>query len=113
MVLDKLQESLFGVPLAHLPPSKAHPEHRARRKKLEKESPAFSMGEFGIKAAMMGLLAVVACFPWEKELERNKEGKGQGEMERRDGERERRERREGRGGREGQRERGRRKRGRT
>lgn len=84
MVLDKLQESVFGVPLADLPPSKAHPEHRSRRKQLEKESPAFSMGEFGIKAAMMGLLALVACFPWEKELERGKrEGKrGRGERER-------------------------------
>jgi hypothetical protein len=71
MVLDKLQNSLFGAPLADLRPSKAHPEHRARRKQLERESPAFSMGEFGIKTAMMGLLALVACFPWEKEVEKH------------------------------------------
>jgi hypothetical protein len=98
MVLDKLQESFFGTDLR---PSKAHPEHRAHRKKLERESPAFSMQEFGIKTGMMALLALVACFPWEKELEEHERRKteeeervnGDGGRERGRDEDERRERR--------------------
>lgn len=71
MVLDKLQRKVFGAPLPDMRPSKAHPEHRARRKQLERDSPAFNMQDFGIKTAMIGLLALVACFPWEKELEKH------------------------------------------
>ena len=83
MVLDKLQRNVFGVPLADMRPSKAHPEHRARRKQLERESPAFNMQDFGIKTAMIGLLALVACFPWEKEVEKHERRREEeGEQER-------------------------------
>jgi hypothetical protein len=79
MVLDKLQDAVFAGPVPDVRPSKAHPEHRAKRKQLEKEHPAFSMQEFGIKAGMMALLAAVACFPWEKEVEKHHERRRQEE----------------------------------
>lgn len=96
MVLDKVQDALFSGPLPDVRPSKAHPEHRAKRKQLEKESPAFSMQEFGIKAGMMALLAAVACFPWEKELEKHEKRKA--EEEKKEGERDREKKGKDRGG---------------
>ncbi|KIN03797.1 hypothetical protein OIDMADRAFT_143290 [Oidiodendron maius Zn] len=89
MVLDKLQRKVFSPPFADMRPSKAHPEHRARRKQLERDSPAFDMKDFGIKTAMIGLLALVACFPWEKELEKHERRREE------EGERERTGRRKG------------------
>jgi hypothetical protein len=44
-------------------PSKAHPEHRAARKALEKEHPHFDIKELGLKAGVLMLLAGVALFP--------------------------------------------------
>jgi hypothetical protein len=44
-------------------PSKAHPEHRAARKALEKEHSHFDIKELGLKAGVLMLLAGVALFP--------------------------------------------------
>jgi hypothetical protein len=98
MVLNTVQKAVFGVP--DVRPSKAHPEERAKRKQLEKESPHFNMQDFVLKTGAMVLLAAVACFPWEKKreehvrdhhperLERRRTGNGEGRDEgRREGER--------------------------
>jgi hypothetical protein len=69
MVLDEVQKAVFGGPLPNMRPSKAHPEERAKRKQLEKESPHFNMQDCGLKTAALVLLAAVACFPWEKKRE--------------------------------------------
>ncbi|TAQ85606.1 hypothetical protein B7494_g6060 [Chlorociboria aeruginascens] len=54
--------------LVHLPdprPSKAHPDHRAHRKEIEKDA-AFDTKEIGIKGGLLLMLGLIACFPWEK-----------------------------------------------
>jgi hypothetical protein len=73
MVLQNLQHILLDGPLPDVRPSRAHPEHRAQRKRYEKESPHFSMSEFGIKAAVLAVLAALACIPWGEE-EKKREG---------------------------------------
>jgi hypothetical protein len=53
-------------------PSKAEPEARAARKRLEKENPHFDMVQnFAIKAAAIGALTALALFPWEKQVEKH------------------------------------------
>ncbi|KAN0090274.1 hypothetical protein V8E51_018853 [Hyaloscypha variabilis] len=44
-------------------PSKAHPVHRARRKAIEKSNPHFNLKEAGLKAAILAILAAIACYP--------------------------------------------------
>jgi len=52
-------------------PSRANPEARATRKKLEKESPHISMSEVAMKGGALALLTAVALFPWEKEYDKH------------------------------------------
>jgi hypothetical protein len=44
-------------------PSQAHPLHRAKRKAIEEANPHFDLKEAGLKAAVLAILAVVACYP--------------------------------------------------
>jgi hypothetical protein len=64
---------LFEIPDPR--PSKAHPEHRAARKALEKEHPHFDIKELGLKAGVLMLLAGVALFPRIKAEAEMLEGK--------------------------------------
>ena len=44
-------------------PSQAHPLHRAKRKAIEKANPHFDLKEAGLKAAVLAILAAIACYP--------------------------------------------------
>lgn len=50
-------------------PTRSDPNERKKRKQYEKENPHFQMQEFGLKAGVLGLMAVVALYPWEKKYE--------------------------------------------
>ena len=52
-------------------PSRADPDARAARKKLEKESPYISMTEAAIKGGALALFAAVTLFPWQKQYEKH------------------------------------------
>lgn len=83
-----VKELLHALPIPDPRPTKANPEERAKRKAHEKENPHFQMQEFGLKAGVLALMAVVAVYPWERKydehvakshperLERGKEGDG-------------------------------------
>jgi len=74
-------------------PSKAHPEHRAKRKQFENENPHFNMREAWLKAGVLATMAAVAAYPWEKKydehvakhhserLENRKSGEGKGKSD--------------------------------
>lgn len=47
-------------------PSKSNPEHRSKRKQLEKEH-GFDAKDLGVKLFILAILAGVACFPRIKE----------------------------------------------
>jgi len=57
-------------------PSKAHPEHRAQRKAIERENPHFDTKEFGLKAGILVLLAGIACYPWAKKYAEHENADG-------------------------------------
>ncbi len=44
-------------------PSKAHPDHRARRKEIESQFPHFDAKELGLKAGVLALMLGIACYP--------------------------------------------------
>jgi len=67
MVFSSLRAAIPGVP--NPLPSNSNPDERRRRKEYEKEHPHFQMQEFGLKAGVLGLMAVVALLPWEKQYE--------------------------------------------
>jgi hypothetical protein len=57
------------LPIPDPRPSKAHPDHRAKRKEIEREHPHFNTKELGLKAGVLALLAGIALFPWEKKYD--------------------------------------------
>ncbi|KAE9366179.1 hypothetical protein N431DRAFT_430335 [Stipitochalara longipes BDJ] len=44
-------------------PSQAHPLHRAKRKAIERANPHFDLKDAGLKAAVLAILAAIACYP--------------------------------------------------
>ncbi|KAL3428296.1 hypothetical protein PVAG01_01805 [Phlyctema vagabunda] len=54
-------------------PSRAHPEHRAKRLAIEREHPAFNNKDGYYKAGLLALMAGIALFPWEKKHQEHEE----------------------------------------
>ncbi|KAI0433696.1 hypothetical protein F5Y09DRAFT_298536 [Xylaria sp. FL1042] len=70
----------------NLLPSRAHPEHRQHRKKLEKEHP-FSFAQ----VATLGLIGLTLAWDMDKQVQKHEERKGKENAERDERERRRRE----------------------